>query len=795
MAQQYQVDIVTKVVGASSIAKLEKSLDGIAAKQNKADKAFQKSVQNLKRLNGAYQGSAKQAKHVEQSLNGLRNAAVAAQSRGLSKLQTGMQNMQGAFLKFSAAIAGAKLAIDGFVGVMQAGFERDVAEQKLKNLSTSADEYKRSLDFVKESADKFLITQTSATQQFGDLTARLKPLGVEMGNIENVFTSLNYLAAQNGVSAEDAAGAMLQLSQAMGAGKLNGENLVTIMERMPQLGAAIASEMGVAAGSLYQLGADGKITTDILLKAFNSIAEGAGKLNIEEKLTPAQLATRKYQKAVEDLSVALAESLLPVLTPILDGFTGLVGAVTPLVGEFQDLSEGVANLANPFRGLTKQLEAIPGAAEAASYALKKLVESALDLIPGLKQLRQAFQIFDFAVDKTNELTGNLEDNKAAVEQLKQPVQEVAETLQSVEPPAKQVQEAMEKTVEPTTKTAEAAKKIETNVKGVAGAQDKVQKKVKETVAPTKELIKQNIELEKNIMLQKVAQAQQNSAVEQGVQKTVELGQSNLRAAGGANQIAQEMMNTNSMIQQATGSANQLAGALQGAASAASSIGSAMGGTRRVSGGTSSHVTIGKYKAVDGQMVEKSAQEIQQEYLSSALSGRGGAKIVYDNSKMSASFGAQLYYANRSGLPLWDTPQGGTIDPRRIASTSQRPDYMSAENAARAMGNPFVDAYAEGGYVTGPQHAVVGEGGEPEYIIPQSKMSQAMSRYSAGMRGDSVIPKSATVNVSYNGSTVNMGGNDYISRDDVPGLLNSAVGQTLDTLRRSPRSRLYAGFDR
>ena len=34
------------------------------------------------------------------------------------------------------------------------------------------------------------------------------------------------------------------------------------------------------------------------------------------------------------------------------------------------------------------------------------------------------------------------------------------------------------------------------------------------------------------------------------------------------------------------------------------------------------------------------------------------------------------------------------------------------NSALAMGNPF--HYAKGGYVTGPQQAVVGEGGEPEY---------------------------------------------------------------------------------
>jgi SLT domain-containing protein len=48
------------------------------------------------------------------------------------------------------------------------------------------------------------------------------------------------------------------------------------------------------------------------------------------------------------------------------------------------------------------------------------------------------------------------------------------------------------------------------------------------------------------------------------------------------------------------------------------------------------------------------------------------------------------------------------------------------------------AFAEGGFVTGPTRALIGEGGEPEYVIPQSKMSAAMSRYSRGARGESVI---------------------------------------------------------
>lgn len=52
--------------------------------------------------------------------------------------------------------------------------------------------------------------------------------------------------------------------------------------------------------------------------------------------------------------------------------------------------------------------------------------------------------------------------------------------------------------------------------------------------------------------------------------------------------------------------------------------------------------------------------------------------------------------------------------------------------------PVGMAFAEGGFVTGPTRALIGEGGEPEYVIPASKMRTAMGRYSAGARGSSVV---------------------------------------------------------
>ena len=50
------------------------------------------------------------------------------------------------------------------------------------------------------------------------------------------------------------------------------------------------------------------------------------------------------------------------------------------------------------------------------------------------------------------------------------------------------------------------------------------------------------------------------------------------------------------------------------------------------------------------------------------------------------------------------------------------------------------AAAAGTYVSGPTHALIGEGGQPEYVIPASKMTEAMSRYARGARGAAVIPE-------------------------------------------------------
>jgi len=123
-------------------------------------------------------------------------------------------------------------------------------------------------------------------------------------------------------------------------------------------------------------------------------------------------------------------------------------------------------------------------------------------------------------------------------------------------------------------------------------------------------------------------------------------------------------------------------------------------------------------------------------------------------------------------------------------------------------------FAEGGFVTRPTNAMVGEGGQPEYIIPASKMNDAMRRYSAGTRGEAVITGTGAPGVSNSsanytnqqntyygsggGTSVNittgpvlrMNNKNYVSVSDMQRGLAAAVGAAESNMMNR-MSRSYA----
>lgn len=125
-----------------------------------------------------------------------------------------------------------------------------------------------------------------------------------------------------------------------------------------------------------------------------------------------------------------------------------------------------------------------------------------------------------------------------------------------------------------------------------------------------------------------------------------------------------------------------------------------------------------------------------------------------------------------------------------------------------------DLAAEGGYFGSPTNALIGEGGEPEYVIPESKMRESMARYSRGARGGSVIPEAggsgtsgegggtavaAPIDVRYTVERINSV--DYVTADQFQAGMRQAASQgakqgeqqTLKRLQMSSSTRKRIGM--
>lgn len=101
-----------------------------------------------------------------------------------------------------------------------------------------------------------------------------------------------------GASAEGQAAAMLQLTQAMAAGALRGEELNSILENAPNIARAIESYMGIAEGSIKQYAEQGLITADVVKNAMLSSADDINAKFESMPMTWSQICTKMQNTAL-----------------------------------------------------------------------------------------------------------------------------------------------------------------------------------------------------------------------------------------------------------------------------------------------------------------------------------------------------------------------------------------------------------------------------------------------------------------------------------------------------------------
>lgn len=214
-----------------------------------------------------------------------------------------------------------------------------------------------------------------------DSVAKLNMLAKDAfsSNDEAIYfvEQLNKQFKISGASVEETTSAMYQLTQAMAAGKLQGDEFHSIMENAPMLAQSIASEMGMTVGQLKEMSSQGLITADIIKEALFNSAEETNAKFAEIPMTFQDIGTQvqneliaAFQPAMEEISNMTSSGVLNDALAGLSIAFRLVGtaaqaAIITVRGAFSALSVVIGtakNIVTSFANLFRT--AMPGVATA-----------------------------------------------------------------------------------------------------------------------------------------------------------------------------------------------------------------------------------------------------------------------------------------------------------------------------------------------------------------------------------------------------------------------------------------------
>lgn len=139
----------------------------------------------------------------------------------------------------------------------------------------------------------------------------------------------------SGTSAEGISAAMLQLTQAMGAGALRGEELNSILEQAPLIVKNIANYMGVPVGQIKDLASEGKITSEVVKNAMFNAADTINKQFNSIPLTFADITTSMRNEAIKKF-----QNISSQLSSILNSerFRGFTNSFVDSIGIVLDIA-------------------------------------------------------------------------------------------------------------------------------------------------------------------------------------------------------------------------------------------------------------------------------------------------------------------------------------------------------------------------------------------------------------------------------------------------------------------------
>ena len=270
--------------------------------------------------------------------------------------------------RIDKAYSGLRKSIVGLQGAVAAiGFGKAVKEivsaadsmaqmrGQLKLVTGSQEE----LNHAYEESLKISNALGQSTETTVNLYARLArstaSLALSQDELLGITQTISQAMLVSGASAEESSRAITQLSQALAGGVLRAEEFNSITEQAPYLLDQMAESLGVTRGELRQMVVDGEVTTEMMVKSFQDMADrvetDVGKIPMtigrtmqalanEVNNSLGQIDTSELQGSIEELGKVLSDpGVQQGLKNIAEGLITLTGWIGKAAAAYANLGQ------------------------------------------------------------------------------------------------------------------------------------------------------------------------------------------------------------------------------------------------------------------------------------------------------------------------------------------------------------------------------------------------------------------------------------------------------------------------
>lgn len=191
---------------------------------------------------------------------------------------------------------------------------------------------------------KIMASAQRSRSVYFDTASAVAKLGLNAGNAFNgdmnqviaFMEQVNKQFVIGGATAQEQSNAMIQLTQAMAAGALRGEELNSILDGAPGIARAIEKYMGIAEGSIKTVAQEGKVTAEVVKNAMFAMADETNAKFDSMPKTWAQIWAGMKNKALSMFApiltkinqIANSTKFQQVTTALINGLAGVANVAS-----------------------------------------------------------------------------------------------------------------------------------------------------------------------------------------------------------------------------------------------------------------------------------------------------------------------------------------------------------------------------------------------------------------------------------------------------------------------------------